>query len=54
MNVLGIIGLIAIGAVIGGVSSVFVYRNNKKEVDIYADKVDEIYEMLEESVKKKK
>jgi len=54
MSVLGIVGLIAVGAIVGAVGSIFGYRNNRKEVDVYADKVDDIYEMLEEAIEKRK
>ena len=54
MSVLGVIGLIAIGVVIGSVGSVFVYRNNKTEVDKYAEKVDDLYDKVEEAIEKAK
>lgn len=54
MSVLGILGLIAIGVVLGAVGSVFVYRNNRPEVDRYAEIVDELYDKVEEAIEKTK
>jgi len=34
-----------IGAAIGGVVAIFVYRNNKKTIGKLADKVDELVEV---------
>ena len=36
------------GAIIGAVVMVFVYRNNAKLIGKYADRVDEVYDKLEE------
>lgn len=54
MSVLGIVGIMAIGVVIGAIAAVFIYRNNKTEVSKYADKADELYNKVEEAIEKTK
>jgi gas vesicle protein len=40
------------GAVVGFVTGVFVYRNNSKDISPIADKVDVIYDKVEELAEK--
>ena len=42
---------VLIGALIGGIVAIFVYRNNKKIISKYADKVDELVDKLEKKDK---
>ena len=43
------LGGLVLGLMIGAVASIFIYRNNKALFDTYADKVDRIYDHLEET-----
>ena len=42
------------GLVIGGIAMLFVYRNNKKDISPIADKVDNLYDKVEELTNKLK
>ena len=39
---------VIIAAILGGVASVFVYRNNTKSIDKVADKIDNVHDVLKE------
>lgn len=45
---------ILIGAVIGGVVAIFVYRNNQALLGRYADELDDVYRQLNEERRKNK
>lgn len=42
---------LAVGGGIGIIAGIFIYRNNKVKLSKYADKVDELYDKLEDTVK---
>jgi hypothetical protein len=50
MSVLEGILLLAVTHVGAFVAGVFVYRNNKKEFGKYADKVDDLYDKVEDLI----
>ena len=39
------------GLAVGGIIAIFVYRNNQRKISKYADKIDQIWDKLEESQK---
>jgi len=41
-----------IGFAVGGVVAIFVYRNNKKKISKYADKIDELWDKIPDHEKR--
>ena len=37
-----------LGLLVGGIAAIFVYRNNQAKISKYADKIDELYDKLNE------